>query len=264
MKFKIKGKSIVVLIIIELILTIPIAAQKENQFIYCQSNQTVTFDFEDGLENWLPIYETNGTEFFNTDQTNYNGDYSACLKGRSRYYYVFDNNITMTNNTMLTFSWGFTNINGHYIGIYIVTTGPNIWFISHFSYLYGNTSAYMVIMYENETSMMWHYHTANLSDIYLDYYGVLPEKIYQIQLYNRGYGPHNGDLPSNQTTLFDYIHISNVGETLPINPSPPLIPATITSPPPNIKFPGFSLIIGLLSISSIILALYIIRRKNKT
>jgi len=176
-----------------------------------------SFDFEDNLDAWKLYYETEGSDFNITSDFANTGEYSARLEGRTRYRYGFVNETSMafTSNTTVSFSWMFPNYAGYYIGIIIYTSGPGLYLMSHFSGIYGNNSGYMILEYDNEALNTWYAHTVNISSLFLDYYGSLPENLTSIHVINRGYGSSGDLLPTAQVTYYDSIFISNGEEDFP-------------------------------------------------
>jgi len=139
-----------------------------------------------------------------------------------------------TANTTISFSWRFPNYEGYYIGLVLYTSGQGLYLMSHFSGTYENNSLYMILEYDNEALNTWYFHTVNVSDLFLDYYGELPETISGINVLNRGYSSSS---PSDQVSYYDSINISNDGD------SGTFLVTTFTTP-------GFRLIatLGVLSV----------------
>jgi len=196
------------------------------QTISADAITNASFDFEDNLLGWEPNYLNVGSDFNITSDYANTGESSACLKGFTRYHYLFANesSIAFTNNVTVSFSWMFTNYDGYYIGVIIYTSDCGIFLTSHFSGIYANSSSIMVIQYDNEALNTWYTHTVNVSDLLLDYYGSLPEYLTSVQVINRGYGTSSDPAPCVLVTYFDSIHISTGLD----NSTDPTI--TITSP----------------------------------
>ena len=194
---------------------------------------SIFIDFETNLDNWTLIYELPGAEFYITNETSYDGNSSVCLTNRHRQRDIFDEDriIKMTNNTMITFSWGFPIKDSHYIGILLGTDGPDLLLMSHFDWVYLNTSTLVIKYFDNEVINTWHYHTFNVSDIFLQEYGAIPENITYVEVNNRGIGTYDSTIPCDQVTYFDSIFISTTGLIMPPNPSPKPIPPLIDPPP---------------------------------
>jgi hypothetical protein len=196
---------------------------------------SIYFDFETDLDNWTYTFVTEGSSAFLTNQTCYDGSSSVCMTNRTRFSYIFseEKKIAMTYNTTITFSWGFSNRGGHYIGIMIGTTLASLCLISHYDFIYINTSDLIIKSYENENVGTWYYHTLNLSNFYLSYFGEIPEYITSITLRNRGPGTMADDIPGDQITYYDAILISTTGEVLDQNPDPKPIPIIENDPDPT-------------------------------
>jgi hypothetical protein len=215
-------------------------------FIYSKENipvefktsslDSIYFDFETDLDNWTYTFTTEGSSAYLTDLTSYNGNSSVCVTNRTRFTYILseDNRIPMTYNTTITFSWGFSNRGGHYIGIMIGTTLASLCLMSHYDFIYVNTSGLIIKSYENENVGTWYYHTLNLSNFYHSYFGIIPEYINSIGLRNRGPGSMSDSIPGDQVTYYDSIFISTSGEVLVQNPNPKPIPIIEDDPDPTL------------------------------
>ncbi|MHA1221232.1 MAG: hypothetical protein ACTSQB_05820, partial [Candidatus Heimdallarchaeota archaeon] len=174
---------------------------------------------------------------------------------KTNFSYTFANETTfrLSTNSTFSFDWRFENKEGYYIGIIIATTGPNLYLISHFSGNFGNNSGYLVLEYENEQVNTWYHHTLNLSRLYLDSYGEIPENITHVSIINRGYGSIDDGVATNQISYFDSLYLSSTGEIID-TPTP--------SNTSSISIPGFKIITGVLGMC-IVSAVYISLAKRK-
>lgn len=241
---------------------------------YANDLESIYFEFESDLTNWTLTFETEGSNLFLTNSTSYNGNSSACMTNRTTYtYYLFDENkIKMTNNTMITFSWGFPNKEGHYIGFMIGTTLATLCIMSHFNWAYVNTSLLIIKSYKYESINTWHYHTLNISNFYISYFGTIPEYINTFGLRNRGPGTMADTIPGDQIAYYDSIFISTNGTVLEPNTEPKPIPEIEnytdpylkptepfpTEPTPTSPESGFTINLSTLSVGHLFGSIFVI------
>ncbi|MHA1450781.1 MAG: hypothetical protein ACTSP4_15340 [Candidatus Hodarchaeales archaeon] len=202
----------------------PLSSDEKDTIITAKGNTTTRIsklhlDFESGLDNWdlVDCRESSSIEI--VDNYSYSGNCSVKLTGTARYRYNitknFGSSIKFTTSTKLSFAWRFDNKDAYYTGIIIVTPAgqPYVYVISHFNAYYGNISQYRIIQYDHEEISTWHYHTVNLSRVFLEAYGYNPDCILAIDIVNI---KHLGGevVATNQISYFDSIKVWNEDSSL--------------------------------------------------
>ncbi len=167
------------------------------------------FDFEDNLDGWVMDKTTTGSNF--TIAEHPEGSV-AKMVGNTFCTYAFNTKdiaIDLRNDSFLNIQWMFPNKEGAYVGIRVRgTEDKHLYIYSYFSGHFINTTDQGVIEYYGESIDVWHNHTINLHDAYLQIFGSVPETILYVQLINYPIG--GGDYSMGQISYFDNITIGNV------------------------------------------------------
>ena len=179
------------------------------------SNSYLTFDFEETLDDWVPVKETYNSEFtieHQVQESYTSSSKSAKLTGTTTYGLNFtemNTTIELTNNSTLDFAWLLENDNGAYTGVKLHTSGfGSLYIYSLFYGIFANTSYAGILEIHGEETKTWYNHTVNLYEAYMQIYGDVPAKIDYLYLLNYPIG--GGTNYCDLVTHFDNITFSEI------------------------------------------------------
>ena len=181
----------------------------DNISIY-NEEKIVEFNFDNisGWQSYLPTEESN-LEIYNYIFRESYYITAAKLEGTIRYRYNFAKlnlSVRPTSSTMLEVKWMFENKACYYIGIILITEGTCASYLySHFHSSFINTSKNAICYYSNEQVSIWYTHRINLTNLYFQVFGFVPDTIDMIDIINM-----YDTTPSEQISYFHYINLENV------------------------------------------------------
>ena len=160
----------------------------------------------DSFTNWKELDPTVVKNYSLDTQNTYWSSASMKLWGTNRLVLnLTENNMeyTLTNNSMFKFAWKFQSTQYDYIGFILYTPTNSYYIVSYFGQtVFVNSSTSAIYEFSNEKPNTWYEHEVNLTALFLQSYGFLPDKIVSVELINAYFGS-NGLITSNQVSYFD-------------------------------------------------------------
>ena len=241
----------VILTLILLLLISSLSFQSKGALL---DTTSFTLDFEDSLEHWETYRVTSGSELaleVYPAEDDILGNKSVKLIDNSIYRFRFNKTgvtLQMTNETHITFQWMFESTSGGaYAGFRLYTYDfGSLHIHAYFQGYFVNTSYAGILQIYGEETNVWHSHTVDLNEAYMQVFGEIPAVIDFIDVINYPIG--GGSNPTGQITYFDNIVIAN------ITVEPSTIPPTTTL--------NFSLYGSFILVT--VIAFYVINKKRKS